>query len=100
MRSIKKTIERLSAIGETLDDVEYNLEKACDDVQRLITDIEYESDFVKMTRKGVLRGGPNSFDNLKKILDEVKDNNLYKLIEAILLTELALKSYRETMELD
>ena len=80
MISIKKTIERLSVIEETLDDVEYNLEKACDDVQRLITDIEDESDFVKMTRAGVLRGGRNSFDNLKKALDEIKDNSLYKLI--------------------
>lgn len=103
MRSITKTIERLKAIEETLDDVEYNLEKACNDVQRQIKDIECDidfDDFVQMTRSGELRGGPNSFDKLKQALDEVMDNKLHKLTEALLLTVLALKSFREKTERD
>ena len=53
-----------------------------------------------MTRSGELRGGPNSFDKLKQALDEVMDNKLHKLNEAILLTILALKSFREKAERD
>ena len=53
-----------------------------------------------MTRSGELRGGPNSFDMLKQALDEVMDNKLHKLNEAILLTILALKSFREKTERD
>ena len=103
MRSIKKTTERLMAIDEILDDVEYNLSKACEDVQRQIKDIECDldfDDFVQMTRSGELRGGPNSFDKLKQALEEVMDNKLHELTEAILLTILALKSFREKTERD
>lgn len=103
MRSINKTIKRLATTYEILEELEFQIEKVCSEINIILQDITNDLDFTELMEAGKLKGGKDSLPTAFSTLEEAKNDATFRLSELgtrILVLERALESLKSAADRD